>query len=88
MNRLLWVPQTVIIDAMFMINTKPLGRTITIVGYGKLVFHQHALQHYRNGTSKVHLIFDSLLMLTFDPKQYKRARRYSKNATTFKQHEH
>ena len=80
MNQLPWVPQTVIIDAMFMITTKPLRRTITIADYGKLVFYQHALEHYRNGTSEVHLIFDSPLVQTFDPKQYERARRYSKNA--------
>ena len=63
MNQLPWIPQTVIIDAMFMINTKPLRRTMTIADYGKLVFYQHALQHYRSGTSEVHLTFDSYIVL-------------------------
>ena len=87
MNQLSRIPQTVIIDAMFMITTKPLRRTMTIADYGKLVFYQHTLQHYRNGTSEVYLIFDSPLVQTFDPKQYEKVRRYSKNTTTFKQHE-
>ena len=80
-----WVPQTVIIDAMFMINTKPLRRTVTIADYGKLLFHQHAVQHYKTGTTKVHLIFDNLGQQRFNPKQYEQARRYNKRNNT---HEH
>ena len=88
MNHLPWVPQTVIIDAMFMINTKPLRRTMTIADYGKLVFHQYSLQHYKNGTTEVQLIFDNPHTQTFDPKQYEQARRYSNKAAIFKLHEH
>ena len=38
MNQVPWVPQTVIIDAMFMINTRPLRRTTTIAGSGHVGF--------------------------------------------------
>ena len=85
-NQLLWIPQAVIIDAMFMINTKPLRRTATIGDYGKLLFHQYTVDHYKAGTNEVHFIFDNPGTQKFNPKQYERARRYNK-ATT-KQHEH
>ena len=82
------MPQTVIIDTMFMINIKLLRRTMTIADYGKLVFHHHVLHHYRNGTHEVQSIFDNRHTQIFDLKQYERARWYSKKATTFKQHQH
>jgi len=40
-NSLPWVPQAIIIDAMFLTNTKPLRRTSTITEYGKLLFNQY-----------------------------------------------
>ena len=83
-NQPQWVPQAVIIDAMFVINTKPLRRTITIADYGNLLFHQHAVQHYKAGTIEVHLIFDNPRRQNFNPKQYEQARRYNKNT----KHEH
>jgi len=72
-NQPQWVPQAVIIDAMFVINTKPLRRTITIADYGNLLFHQHAVQHYKAGTIEVHLIFDNPRRQNFNPKQYEQA---------------
>ena len=43
-SSLAWVPQTVIIDAMFIIHTRPLRRTSNIAEYGKLLFNQYVLE--------------------------------------------
>ena len=69
LNSLVWVPQAVIIDAMFMINTRPLRRTTTIAEYGKLLFNQYALEYFRMGASEVHLVFDNPTIQAFNPKQ-------------------
>ena len=53
-----WTPQVTIIDAMFLINIRPLRRTKTITEYTSLLFHQAVVQYYKAGTDEVHLIFD------------------------------
>ena len=86
MNLLPWVPEVVIIDAMFMINMKPLRRTVTIIDYSKLLFNQYALEHYKAGTNEVYLIFDKPAQY-FNPKQFEHVRR-SKTKTSNSNHEH
>ena len=86
MNFLPWVPQVVIIDAMFMINMKPLRRTTTILDYSKQLFNQYALEHYKAGTNKIHLIFDKPAQY-FNPKKFEHVRRF-KTKTTNSNHEH
>ena len=80
------VPEVVIIDAMFMINMKPLRRTVTIIDYSKLLFNQYALEHHKDGTNEVQLIFDKLAQY-FNPKQFEHVRR-SKTKTLNSNHEH
>jgi len=58
-----WLPEAIIIDAMFMIHTKPLRRTTTMADYSKFLFHQFVQEHFKMGTAKVHLVFDN-------PKQF------------------
>jgi len=72
------VPDAVVIDAMFMINTRPLRRTTTIPEYGKLLFH-YILEHFRLGTSEVHLVFDNPSTQMFNPKQFEQVRRHNNN---------
>ena len=79
------LPQAVIIDAMFMLNTKPLRRTNTIAEYSKLLFHQYILHHFKTGICEVHLVFDSPCRNSFNPKIFEQDRWYKK---TFKMHEH
>ena len=86
-NMIPWLPQSVIIDAMFLINTKPLRRTTTILDYSKFLFNQFVLEHFKAGTKEVHLIFDNPTNHRFNPKQFEHARRYiNKKCNT--QHEH
>ena len=51
-----WVPQVAIVDAMFMVNTRPLRRTKTIMQYTRVLFDQFALEHFRAGVQEVHLM--------------------------------
>ena len=74
-NSLPWVPQAVIVDAMFIINTTPLRRTTTMTDYTKLLFRQFASEHYKAGTTEVHFIFDKLAEKQFNPKYYEHIRK-------------
>ena len=51
-----WLPQAVIIDAMFIIHTKPLRRTTTMADYSKFLYNQHVLEHFKMGSVEVHLV--------------------------------
>ena len=78
-------PEVVIIDAMFIINTRPLRRTNTFSDYVLFLFNQFVIQHFRKGALEVHLIFDKPDRQLFNPKQFEHKRRYSK---TNKDHQH
>ena len=84
-----WTPQAAIAHAMFLINTRPLRRTNTLMEYTKLLFDCFILEHFRAGASKVHLIFDQPKIRVFIPKDIKHARRDSlKSKGTIGQHKH
>ena len=44
-----WIPQTVIVDAMFTINCNPLRHTSKVSDYAKLLFNRFVYPHYRAG---------------------------------------
>ena len=75
------IPQAAIIDAMFIINTRPLRQTKTFLEYAHFLFNQFILQHYKAGTSEVHLIFDKVYRQLFNPKRFEHVKRYSKNSS-------
>ena len=50
-SSLLCLPQVVIIDAMFMIYTKPLRRITTMADYSKFLYHQYVIKHLKLGFS-------------------------------------
>ena len=70
-----WLPQMVILDAMFLINTKPLRRTKILANYTQLMFERFALEHFKAGASEIHLIFDKPGQQLFNPKQFEHAKR-------------
>ena len=45
------------------------------------LFNQFILQHYKAGTSEVHLIFDKVYRQLFNPKRFEHVKRYSKNSS-------
>ena len=70
-----WNPETVIIDAMFLLNTSPLRSTKTIAEYCSLLFNRYAFIHYKTGTKCVHFIFDMPNDNQFNPKLFEQSRR-------------
>ena len=86
-SHLPFVPQVAIIDAMFMLNTRPLRQTKTLSDYTKFLFNQFALQHYKTGVNEVHLIFDKPGRQQFNPKQFEHHKR-SLQHKTVNEHQH
>ena len=80
------MPQTVIIDAIFIILTRPLQRTSNIAEYGKQLFNWHVLEQFQMGVTEVHLVFDGPTSLVFNPKQLELLRR--QQSKTSNKHEH
>ena len=74
-------PQVVIIDAMFIINTRPLRQTKTILHYTKLLCNQSVLSHYKAYVDEVHLIFDKPGRQKFNPKQFEQHKRSLQHKT-------
>lgn len=81
-----WIPQTVIVDAMFLINTKPLRRTKNITAYSHLLFNRFVLDHYMAGVEEVHLLFDMPCKRPFNPKQFEQGRRDVKSRSKSTHH--
>ena len=67
----------VIIDAMFMLNTKPLHQTKSFTEYTQFLFNQFVLKHFKAGTLEVHLVFDKPAKQLFNPKQPEHMKHYS-----------
>ena len=86
-SHLPFVPQVVIIDAMFTLNTRPLRQTKTVSDYTKLLFNQLVLQHYKTGANEVHLVFDKPGRQQFNPKQFEHHKR-SLQHKTVNEHQH
>ena len=78
--------KAVIIDVMFMIHTKPL-RTTTMADYSKVLYNQHALEHFKIGIAEVHLVFDNPTINKFNPKQFEQVRCHKTKAPQ-KQYQH
>ena len=60
-----WVPEVVIMDAMFLIQCNPLRQTMTLKDYAKLILNRFAMQHYQAGVHEVHMLFDAQRYICF-----------------------
>ena len=87
-NYSLWTPQVVIIDAMFLINIRPLRRTKTIEDYAALLFNQVVVRYFQSGITEVHLVFDKPASRPFNTKAFEHHRRYNKNNSDNQYHQH
>jgi len=87
-NYSLWMPEVVIIDAMFLIHIRPLRRTKTIEAYAVLLFHQVVVHYFQSGTTEVHLVFDKPGCRSFNPKAFEHHRRYNKHISDSQHHQH
>lgn len=71
-----WLPEVVIIDAMFILNTTPLRQHETLDKYAVFLFKQFAMPHFSRGTKEVHFVFDYPSRCEFNPKECEHKRRY------------
>ena len=70
-----WHREVSILDAMFLINTRPLRQTNTIADYARLLFNRFVLEHFQMGAQEVHFLFDKPSTQDFDPKVFEHTRR-------------
>ena len=70
-----WIPQCVIIEGMFLINTKPLGSQKRLADYASFLLRRHALSQFIRGSEEVHIIIDNPGQLTNTPKYFEQKRR-------------
>ena len=82
-----WIPQTVLIDAMFLLNTTPLRRTKNITEYCNLLFNRYLLDHYKVGVNEIHLLFDKPNKRSFNPKMFEQGRRDNSKSNSSHQHQ-
>ena len=66
---------TVVLDAMFMIRSKPLGSFKTFSEYVLYLYTKHVDVHFRNGVQTVHVVFDDQNDSVLNPKSIERSRR-------------
>ena len=74
-----WVPNSVIMEGMFLINIKPWIAHNNLGEYANFLLKQHIHPHYRNGSSEVHLIFDDPERNGLSPKFFERKHRDQHN---------
>jgi hypothetical protein len=53
-----WIPGDVIIEAILVINTKPLQSTKTTINNAELMCNHFVKEHFNMGVSRAHVIFD------------------------------
>ena len=76
-----WVPSTVVMEGMFLINISPWSAHTNFGDYADFLLKQHILPHYRNGATEVHLLFDDPECQVASPKYFERLHRDKLNPT-------
>lgn len=58
-----WVPDSVVMEGMFLINITPWSAHKSIGEYADFLIKQHIIPHFRNVTREVHLLFDDPILV-------------------------
>ena len=66
-----WIPQMVVVDAMFTIHTKPSRQACTLLQHMLTIYIKYALPHFEAGATEVHLLYDKPGQQHFNPKAFK-----------------
>ena len=74
-----WVPSTVVMEGMFLINILPWSAHSSMGEYADFLLKQHILPHFRNGAQEVHLLFDDPDCQIMSPKFFERMSRDKNN---------
>ena len=78
-----WTPEIAILDGMFFINVKPLGKTFQ--NYSTFLLRRFVEPFYAQGTNEVHILFDREYNGDFNPKQWEQNQR--DNAVNVNEHD-
>ena len=70
-----WIPELVILEGMFMLNTTPLGSHRTFADYGQFLISRFIKPHFNSGSNEIHVLFDNPGRLPDNPKHFERKRR-------------
>lgn len=70
-----WIPQCVMLEGMFMLNTTPLASHRTFADYANFLIQRYITPHFTRGSIEVHLLFDNPGRHAYTPKSFERRRR-------------
>ena len=70
-----WIPNTVLLEGMFIIQTPPVSTTSTFNEYAEFITKRYLMPHLKANTSEVHVLFDDPDQMPESPKQLERKRR-------------
>ncbi len=70
-----WVPDVVILEGMFLVQTSPIPTLATMQEYVQFLITKFVRPHFSAGVSEVHVVFDSPGSLPETPKEIEQARR-------------
>lgn len=70
-----WVPDSVILEGMFLINTRPLSSDKTMADYGTFILKRFIKPYLKRGCKEIHLLFDNPGQQKENPKVFEQARR-------------
>lgn len=70
-----WIADAVILEGMFLINTKPLHSHKVMGNYGNFLMRRFIVPYLKKGSQEVHLLFDDPGRQSENPKQFEQSRR-------------
>ena len=70
-----WIPDTVVLEGMFLINTTPLATHATMKDYVLFILRRFAFPHFVKGATQVHILFDDPGRQPHTPKAIEQSRR-------------
>ena len=82
----LWVPDTVVLEGMFLINTAPLVTHATMRDYAVFLVKRFIVPHLAKGVKEVHIVYD-MPACNLTPKAFEQGRRDTEHAVS-PDHEH
>ena len=82
-----WVPDSVVLEGMFLINTAPLVTHSLMKDYVLFMVRRFAVPHFAKGVKEVHIVFDRPTSNLRTPKAFEQSRRDTQHSVSL-DHEH
>ena len=82
----MWVPDTVVLEGMFLINTTPLVTHVTMRDYAVFLVKRFSVSHLAKGVKEVHIVYD-MPACNLTPKAFEQGRRDTEHSVS-SDHEH